>query len=315
MATIETALGPIDASTLGFTLAHEHVVASGGEDLQHYPWMFDRARSVAAITETMRQWKAAGGIDAVIDLTPPDLGRDVELAAECSRGSGIHVIVSSGMWRDIPRSFLNRDIDESAEIFVHEIEVGIGATSIKAGVMKIANDVEGIGQAEENVLRAVARACKQTGCPISTHHDAVGKQGLEQIRIFREEGVQMDRVGIGHSSDSTDVAYLEQMLNAGVYLVMDRYPGREGRPDSDARNATVKALIDKGWASKIMLGHDLGPGGLVRVGRERVTPTYAPEGWLHLPTVALPRLMALGVTQADVDMMMREVPRRFLSGE
>ena len=56
-AAIETALGPIESSTLGFTLAHEHVAASGGEDLQHYPFLFDRAASIAAIGETMRRWK------------------------------------------------------------------------------------------------------------------------------------------------------------------------------------------------------------------------------------------------------------------
>ncbi len=53
----------------------------------------------------------------------------------------------------------------------------------------------------------------------------------------------------------------------------------------------------------------------LRAGRERAPQTYNPEGWLHLPKVALPRLMALGIAQADVDMMMREAPRRFLTGE
>ncbi|MFW6060636.1 MAG: SPFH domain-containing protein, partial [Phycisphaeraceae bacterium] len=56
-------------------------------------------------------------------------------------------------------------------------------------------------------------------------------------------GAPMDRICIGHSADSTDVNYLEELLNAGVYLSMDRYQGRAGRPGREQRNATVAALV------------------------------------------------------------------------
>jgi phosphotriesterase-related protein len=32
--------------------------------------------------------------------------------------------------------------------------------------------------------------------------------GLDQQRIFREEGVDLSRVVIGHSGDTTDIEYL-----------------------------------------------------------------------------------------------------------
>ena len=77
MATVETVLGPIDESKIGFTLSHEHVLVAMGEDNHHYPWRFDweatRANAVRELTEAK-----AGGVDTVIDLTTPDLGRDVE---------------------------------------------------------------------------------------------------------------------------------------------------------------------------------------------------------------------------------------------
>ena len=41
MATIETALGPIDGAQLGTVLSHEHVLVSMGEDNHHYPWRYD----------------------------------------------------------------------------------------------------------------------------------------------------------------------------------------------------------------------------------------------------------------------------------
>jgi phosphotriesterase-related protein len=47
-----------------------------------------------------------------------------------------------------------------------------------------------------------------------------------------------------------------------------------------------------------------------------VTPTSeGPTRYLFVSTVAIPALLKAGVSQSDVDTMMREVPRRFLSGE
>ncbi len=311
MTAVETVLGPVDDSQLGFTLSHEHVLVGFSGDNHHYPWMFDweatRARAIAELSEAK-----AGGVDTVIDLTTPDLGRDVRFVADVAHESGMNVVVATGIWRDVPRSFWGRDPDEIADIFVREIEVGIGDTEIKAGAIKVANDVEGVTPEGELVLRGAARALKRTGCPISTHHWAPEEVGTRQVEVFREEGAPMDRICIGHSADSTDVDYLESLLNAGVYLSMDRYPGGGGRPDWEQRNATVKALIDRGWAERLMLGHDYAPG-MVRAGAdplEREEPTR----YLFVSTVALPALRGLGVDEETIELMTHEVPRRFLSG-
>ena len=115
--TIETVSGPIEPSELGVTLSHEHVLVSMGEDNRHYPWLFDwdvtRANAIRELSEAK-----AGGIDSIIDLTTPDLGRDVEFVRDVAEAAGINVIVATGIWRDVPRSFWARDIDRIADIFV-----------------------------------------------------------------------------------------------------------------------------------------------------------------------------------------------------
>lgn len=311
MPTVETVLGPIEASRLGNVLSHEHVLVGMGEDNHHYPWLFDwdqtRANAIRELTEAKQ-----GGIDTVIDLTTPDLGRDVEFVREVSRASGMNVIAATGIWRDVPRSFWTRDIEDIAAIFVREIEVGIGDSGIKAGCIKVANDMGGVTPEGERILRGAARACKRTGCPISTHHWAPEEVGRRQVEVFQEEGVPMDRVAIGHSADTTDVDYLEDLLRTGVYLSMDRYPGAAGRPNWEQRNATVKALIDRGWAERLMLGHDYAP---MPVLRDREAPAASgPMRYLFVSTVAVPALIAQGVAEATIDLMLREVPRRFLCG-
>lgn len=312
MSTVQTALGPIDASRLGATLSHEHVLVAMGEDNHHYPWRYDwdatRATSIRELSEAK-----AGGIDTIIDLTTPDLGRDVEFIRDVSRASGMNVVVATGIWRDVPRSFWARDLDEIADIFVREIEVGIGTTDIKAGAIKVANDAGGVTLEGERILRGAARATKRTGCPISTHHWAIEKVGLRQVEIFAMEGVQMDRVCIGHSADTTDVGYLESLLHAGVYLSMDRYPGGAGRAVWRQRNETVKALIDRGWANRLMLGHDYAPAAVL-AGHPAPAAT-GPTRYLFVTNVAIPALIESGVPQSTIDMMMRDVPRAFLTGE
>lgn len=311
MPTIQTVLGPIDDSRLGATLSHEHVIVGMGEDNHHYPWRYNWDASRANAIAELREAKE-GGIDSMIDLTTPDLGRDVEFVRDVAEASGMNVVVATGIWRDIPRSFWTRDIDEIADIFVREIEVGIGKTDIKAGCIKVANDVGGVSAEGERILRGAARACIRTGCPISTHQWAPEQVGRRQVEVFLEEGVPMHLVAIGHSADTTDVEFLEDLLKAGVYLSMDRYPGAPGRPNWEQRNSTVKALIDRGWAHRLMLGHDYAPAPIV-IG----TPAPEERGrtrYLFVSTVAIPALMAQGVSRETVDLMMREVPRRFLTG-
>ncbi len=311
MAMVETALGPIDASRLGATLSHEHVLVGMGEDNHHYPWLFNwpasRANAIAELSEAKQ-----GGIDTIIDLTTPDLGRDVEFVRDVSRESGMQVVVATGIWRDVPRSFWTRDLDAIADIFVREIEVGIGDSGIKAGCIKVANDMGGVTPEGERVLRGAARACKRTGCPISTHQWAPEEVGRRQLEIFLEEGAPLDRIAIGHSADTTDVGYLEELLKAGVYLSMDRYPGSAGRPNWEQRNTTVKALIDRGWADKLMLGHDYAPAPIMH-GTPAPT-TKEPTRYLFVSSVAIPALVRQGVGEDVIDTMMREVPRRFLAG-
>jgi phosphotriesterase-related protein len=313
MATVETVAGKVDESALGFTLSHEHVLVSMGADNIHYPWLYDRAKTRANAVLELSQAKA-GGVDTIIDLTTPDLGRDVAFVRDVAIEAGMNVVVATGIWRDVPRSFWTRDPERIADIFCREIEVGVGDTGIKAGVIKVANDAEGVRAEAEGVLRGAARACKRTGCPISTHQWAPAEVGRRQVEIFREEGAPMDRVCIGHSADTTDADYLESLLRQGVYLSMDRYPGGEGRPDWRERNATVKALIDRGWAHRLMLGHDHAPGWVSIHAKGPAPGPDTPTPYLFVSDVAIPALLEDGVEQETIDLMMREVPRRFLSG-
>jgi phosphotriesterase-related protein len=316
MPTVHTALGPIDSERLGFTLSHEHVMNL--TMMRYLPHLFDRDDSLRRATRLLTLAKQ-GGVDSVIDLTTPDLGREVDFIRAASEVSGMNVVVATGWWRVIPSLFWARDPDWIARFMFHEIEHGIDGSGVKPGVIKLAQDVEHLDEngrlidRAERLVRAAARVCRETGVPISTHHWAPREVGRLQVEVFLEEKTPMHLVCIGHSADSTDDKYLEDLLDTGCYLSMDRYPGSGDRPDWKARNATVKRLVDRGWAPRLMLGHDYPP-----------PPSYAgepspqdpePVRYLFVKDVAVPALLADGVTEAQVRLMTHEAPRRFLRGE
>ena len=51
MSKIESVLGPIDTSELGFTLSHEHVVVSSAGIPQIYPEFIRRDESILSVTD------------------------------------------------------------------------------------------------------------------------------------------------------------------------------------------------------------------------------------------------------------------------
>jgi phosphotriesterase-related protein len=317
MTNVNTVLGPIDASKLGFTLSHEHVM--NVPLWRQLPFLFDRE---ATIKKACALVKAAGdgGIDSMIDLTTVDLGREVEIIRAAAEASGVNIIVATGLWRDIPRFFWGRDPDYIARFMFHEIEHGIDDTDIKPGVIKLAQDVEHVdseGQltdTAERVVRAAARVARETGVPISTHHWAPTEVGRLQVQVFLEEKMPMHLVCIGHSADTTDDKYLEDLLQTGCYLSMDRYPGGwAGRPDWQARNETVKRLVDRGWAGRLMLGHDYPPRPVLVDVED--APEPEPVRYTFVKNVAIPALIEAGVTQEQVRWMTVEAPKRFLTGE
>lgn len=313
MPTVNSVLGPIETADLGFTLPHEHVVVSSA-GIQHvYPEFIERRAIIERGISDLKQ-AFVEGLRTIVDVTTFDLGRDVRVLEEVSRKSGVHIICATGTWRDIPRVFWDSTPDMIAPLYIREIEEGIEGTGIRAGVIKVANDKGGVTPEGEIVLRAAARAHKATGVPISTHTWAPERVGEQQVRIFEDEGVDLSRVYIGHSNDTTDVQYLAGLLKRGVWIGLDRFPGGryEGTPQWEKRVETTKSLIDAGFADKIMLSHDWS----VPVGRsnQEERERYNPDGYLFITRRVLPGLREMGVPDETIRRIMVDNPRRFFEG-
>jgi phosphotriesterase-related protein len=169
----------------------------------------------------------------------------------------MQIIAATGIFtfHYLPTRFVANDIDFMAKQFVRDIEVGVQNTSIRAGFLKCATDIQGITPDVEKVIRAVARAHHQTGVPIMTHSHPASETGLKQIAIFKEEGVPLNNVLIGHCGDSDNLDYIERVIDSGAFIGMDRY-GITRVLSTEKRNQTVIELVIRGYANRMFLSQD-----------------------------------------------------------
>jgi len=193
------------------------------------------------------------------------------------------------------------------ELFVRDIEHGIGDTGVKAAILKCATDEPGVTPGVERVLRAVAQAHRRTGVPISTHTHAATRRGLEQQRIFAEEGVDLSRVVIGHSGDTTDIGYLEELIGNGSYIGMDRFGADTFLPFEDRVN-TVTRMCELGHPDKMVLSHDAAC--FIDWLPEELVPVALPNWhFLHIHNDVIPALKERGVTDEQINTMLVANPR------
>ena len=313
---INTVLGPIAPAALGFTLMHEHVMVAASGLYQSYPDLLGRGPEARAIA-TLQRAKAAG-IDTIIDATTFDLGRHAPLLAQVSKASGVNIVNVTGWWLDVPRFLRGVGPNQMAREFVRDVVEGFRGTDIKAGLLKCAADIDGVTPPLETMARAVARAHRETGLPIMVHSHPGTQLARRQIEIFREEGVDLTRVKIDHSNDTTDIEYLKWILDQGCYLGLDRYPGRLVSPRM--RTLTLKTLIDEGHVDRLCPSHDCI---CLHIHNERPDGTIPeehdyqrsnPDQYLYMHRQIIPMLRELGTTEAQISTLFVDNPRRFLAG-
>jgi len=318
MATVQTMRGPLDTAQLGVTLMHEHIFILSPEILMNYPefWGDEDQRVEDAVLRLNALY--ATGVQSLVDLTVVGLGRYIPRIERLAQRTKLNIIVATGLYtyNDIPFFFhyrgpgtLGGGPEVMADIFVKDIEEGIAGTNVKAGILKCATDVLGLTPGVERSLRATAQAHLRTGVSISTHTHAHTKRGLDQQKVFRDEGVDLSRVVIGHCGDTTDIAYLEELIANGSYIGMDRFGIDTILPFGDRVN-TVVEMCQRGHANKMVLSQDANCFSDWFV--EGMVPAILPKwDYLHIYRDVVPALKERGVTDAQVHTMMVENPKRF----
>ncbi|HWM16187.1 MAG TPA: phosphotriesterase-related protein, partial [Microbacterium sp.] len=202
--------------------------------------------------------------------------------------------------------------DPLIDLFVGDLEHGIEGSGIRAGMIKVVSEAEGITPDVNRVFRAAALAHRRSGAPITTHSHSPSRGGIAQQDLLSELGVPLERVVIGHAGDATDGKYLREMADRGSWLGFDRF-GMSHTQSDGVRIRTLLDLLEAGYGDRLLLSHDAAV-------FSRITPpswraAHAPHWRMDtLHRMILPRLRAAGVDDATITLLMRDNPRRLLTG-
>ena len=268
-AQVMTVSGPIPASALGITDAHEHLFlrtpALPGEELED----LDKA------VEEVRDDRATG-LQALVELTPIGCGRRPELLRAVSQATGVAVVAATGYHRDAHHPAGHWVHAASLEVLTERIvtdltrgmhpadwlEPDLPLDPARAGVIKAGASHQRITDSEKRRLSAAAEASRRTGAAVVVHTEA-GTCGPDIVDLLLSRGLPPERLTLAHMDRNPDAGLHAEICAQGVSLVYDT-PGRtKYGPDSE-RIELIEAMVEAGHLDRLMLGLDLGRRGYFR---------------------------------------------------
>jgi phosphotriesterase-related protein len=308
---INSVLGPIEPSELGFTLMHEHIACKNTSMDQAFPDWFNRQEVLSSAISEL-QYTKQQGLQTIVDATPINLGRDIRLLREVSEKSGVNIIASTGFYHIDEFFFNGWQIDDLVGQLIPEVEEGIQGTDIKPGIIKCASATE-ITPTNEKLLRVAGRLHKQCGLPVTTHSSSSYKNGIPQLEILLDEGVEPGKLVIGHCGDTTDMVYLETILASGCNIGLDRF-GIDSILPTDSRIDVCVELLEKGYEDQIVISQDYSvfldmfP---EKLSRKRLD-SDDPWTFHYILMDIIPKLVDKGVSERQINKLTNENPKKIL---
>ncbi len=306
MPTVQTVLGQIDASQLGVTYGHDHLI-------MRPPASFvadDPTLQLDDLDAALREvgfFKAAGG-QALVEMTTVELGRSPRELKAIAEAHGVHIIAATGYnkGRFAEDIVATKSVDDLTAEMVRDVTEGMDGTDIRAGVLKASSSKNTMSANEAKVFHAAAAAHERTGAPISTHTEA-GSYALEQIALFRAAGVDPGHILIGHLDRLLDWDYHQAIAATGVFMGFDQLGKEKYYPDAQ-RIVFIRRLIAAGHGGQIILSGD--------IARKSNWPSYGfgyGPGLTYILWRFIPWLLESGVTRAQVDDLLIHNPARAFS--
>ncbi|MFD0485548.1 phosphotriesterase [Kineococcus sp. GCM10028916] len=288
---LHTTLGPLGAQDVGLILPHEHLFvdfrpADSPGFAQADPAEF------ASVVEPLLARAAAAGVTALVECTPPGLGRRVDLVLDVSRRTGVPVVVATGVYREpwVPEWVYDASDDELEAWMHRELTEGVDDSGVLAGFIKISAAEDGIRAVEERVVRAAARAAARTGALVGSH-TTNGVVVLGQIDLAVAEGLAPERFLSIHTQTITDPGVRQAIVDRGAWIEFDDV----GQGDDARTLGLVLDSLEAGQAGRVLLSHDAG----------WFDPALAgggtPRPFTDLTGSFLPALRAAGVAAEVVD--------------
>jgi len=302
---VRTVLGDVPPARLGLTLTHEHLVTSPAPHIRDEGDLVldDEDRAVAELG----LFTQAGG-SAVVELSTVEYGRDIAALKRISQRADVHVVAATGhvaqnYWVGVVdvESLTLEDLESE---LLRELEVGVGDTGVRAGIVKAGSSDGVVTAAEERVLTAAGRVQRRTGAPITTHTTA-GTMATEQADILVAAGADPRHVCLGHLDRRLDFDHHASLAARGFRLGYDCHSKDWYEPDS-LRVDHVVRLVRLGFGDRICLSGDMAR-------RSSWVSWGGGPGYTHIPWRIVPWLRRAGLSDAEVRQIVEGNPRELLT--
>ncbi len=286
------------------------------------------------IAKELKAYKEAGGNSICEVSFRGAANRPVSDLKKMSELSGVNIICCTGLGDEAsgsrPQRFAEKKEDELKALFEDEIFNGIEGTGIKPGVLKafMTNAVE------LDHLRALARISKETDMGLEVHvqlpitvEDIVNmskmcvndigmnpkKLLINHINTYAYDSITLEDY-LKNPKLNMRLDNLKKVLDVGVNISFDLFGnncsvnnelmGMFFTHDDYLSTAVICQLLEKGYASQLMLGHDMAS--------KACCLQYGGYGYTRVPTFVDPTLRKLGYDEA-VELMTVKNPTEFLA--
>lgn len=255
---IITVNGPVDANSLGKTLAHEHVLVDfiGADKINENRW--NKTTVLNKVVPYFMEAKQAG-VQAVVECTPAFLGRDVRLLKMLSDKTGIKFITNTGYYgarsnKHLPSWVFTETPEQLATRWIEEFEHGIDGTNIKPGFIKISVDgpTNGLTEIHKKLVRAAAITHLKTGLTIFSH-TGPARAAFEQLEILKEMKVKPDAFVWVHAQAEKDKSMHIRAAKMGAWVSLDNVG-----VNNDYYLEALAGLKEAGLLHRVLLSHDAG---------------------------------------------------------
>ena len=332
---IETVNGKINASQIGKSLAHEHVLCDLRPSLVHNEQtdLFKQKISISnrwaiysdpyvlednafyldeevAIRE-LKTYKKAGG-DTIFDCTTffPNCIENRQSLKRISSESGVNIVLGCGFYIDDYLTNKERalSVTERAQKMIKELTVGFEGNDFKAGFIGEIGTSADVTDDEWKNIQAAGIASKETGAAIHFHTALWEENGLEICEFLIKDGVSPEKICIDHLDVNIREWYIEKLLDMGVYVEFDNFGKEFFIPKRDTgvlrgrfaydyeRCQTIYKLVKKGFADKIFITND--------ICLKSMLCEYGGNGFAHIVNNIVPMLKDVGVSEKDIDTML-----------
>ena len=339
---IQTVLGLIDPQDLGLTMTHEHLLidfsvmfnptpdvttqrmAHAPVSMENLGWIRQYCYSNldnllvldedTAIEEATLYQRHGGG--AIVDATTIGIGRDPLALARISRGAGVHVVMGAGYYVDAaqPNQINHKDENDIYQEITKDIQIGVGNTGIKAGIIGEIGCTWPLMPNEIKVLKASARAQLETGASILIHPGRDEKAPIEILSILADSGADLSRVIMGHLDRTvSSIDILEELADTGCVLEWDLFgnevsfyqPSDFDMPSDAERLNFIRQMIDIGLGERIVISHDI-------CTKHRLV-RYGGHGYGYIPEHIIPRMRNKNFQESEIQAITKDTPARLLT--